>query len=87
MRKQWTIVAAAMILFFLCVFGAAAQGPNPQGVGSKKAVQKSDAPRSYNPIKWIKKSPNTTTEKPKKTKNKPSEKSATPDASAPPPKA
>jgi hypothetical protein len=88
MRKQSTIVAAAMILFFMCVFGAAAQGPNPQGVGSEKAVQKSDAPRSYNPIKWIKKNPNTTTEKPKKTKNKkPSEKSAIPDSSGPPQKA
>jgi hypothetical protein len=86
MRKQWIVVAAAMMIIFLSVFRAAAQGP--QGAGAAEAAQSSDAPRSYNPIKWMKKGPNTTTEKPKKAKNKKSaEKPATPDAPEPPPKA
>jgi hypothetical protein len=84
MRKQWT-VAATMLIVFFSVFGAAAQ--DPQGAGADKAARSSDAPRSYNPIKWMKKGPNTTTEKPKNTKNKKtSEKSETPDTPAQPPK-
>jgi len=82
MRKQCLVVAAAVMIVFLSVFGAAAQGP--QGAGSEKAAQSTDAPRSYNPIKWVKKGTNTTTEKLKKGKNKKgSEKSATPDTSVP----
>jgi hypothetical protein len=74
-----------VLIVFLSVFGATAQ--DPQGAGADKAARSSDAPRSYNPIKWMKKSPDTTTEKPKKTKNKKSSgKSATPDTQAPPPK-
>lgn len=84
MRKQWSVAAAVLIVFF-SVFGAAAQAP--QGVGAEKAPQSSDDPRSYNPINWVKKNPNTSTEKPKKVKNKKaSGKSATPDTQAPPPK-
>jgi hypothetical protein len=87
MTKQCIVVAAAVMIVQLSAFGAAAQGPGPQGEGSAKAAQSSDAPHSYNPIKWIKKGTNTTTEKPKKAKNKkPSEKSETPDTSAQPPK-
>ena len=83
MRKQYIVVAAAVMIVFLSIFGVAAQGP--QGTGSEKAAQSTDAPRSYNPIKWVKKGTNTTTEKPKKGKNKKtSEKSATPDTSVPP---
>jgi hypothetical protein len=83
MRKQCTVVAAAVIIAFLGILGAAAQGP--QGVGAEKAAQSSRAPRSYNPIKWIKKDPNTTADKPKKAKNKKSsEKSVTPNTSAAP---
>src|SRR5258708_25686770 len=83
MRKQRIVVAAAVMIVFLSVFGAAAQGP--QGAGSEKAAQSTDAPRSYNPIKWVKKGPNATTEKTKKAKNKkPEENTATPDASGPP---
>jgi hypothetical protein len=83
MRKQCLVVAAAVMIVFLSVFGGAAQGP--QGAGSEKAAQSTDAPRSYNPIKWVKNGTNMTTEKPKKDKNKkPSEKSATPDTSVPP---
>ena len=83
MRKQSIVVAAAVMIVFLSVFGAAAQAP--QGAGAEKAAQSTDAPRSYNPIKWVKKGPNATTEKPKKAKNKkPSEKFATPDTSVPP---
>jgi hypothetical protein len=86
MRKQRINVAAAVMIVFLSVVRAAAQGP--QGAGAAKAEQSSDAPRTYNPIKWMRKGPNTTTEKPKKTKNKkPSEKSASPDAPVPPPQA
>jgi len=85
MKKQCMVAAAVAVIVFLAVFGAAAQGPGPQGVGAQEAAQKSDAPRSYNPIKWIKKDPSTTTEKPRKAKNKKSsEKSATPDTPAPP---
>jgi hypothetical protein len=84
MRKQWTVAAAVLSIFF-GVFGAAAQ--DPQGAGAGKATRSSDAPRTYNPIKWMKKGPNTTTEKPKKTKNrKSSGKSESPDTQAPPPK-
>ena len=80
MKKQCIVVAAVVMIGFLCVFGAAAQGP--QGAGSEKAAQSTDAPRSYNPIKWVKKSPSTTTDKPKKGKNKKSsKKTAPPDAS------
>ena len=86
MRKQWIVVAAAMMIVFSGVFGTAAQGPGPQGAGAEKIAQSSHAPRSYNPIKWMRKGPNTTTEKPKKAKNKKtSEKSATPDTPVPPP--
>jgi hypothetical protein len=85
MRKPCIVVAAVVMNVFLGVFGAAAQGPGAQGAGAEEATQKSDSPRSYNPIKWIKKDPSTTTEKPKKVKNKkPSEKPATPDTPAPP---
>jgi len=83
MRKQWTVVAAVMVLVFLGVFGAAAQGPGPQGAGAEKVAQNSGASRSYNPIKWMKKDPKATIEKSKKTNNK-KEKSATTDTSAPP---
>ena len=83
MRKQCIVLPAAVMIVFLSVFGAAAQGP--QGAGSEKAAQSTDAPRSYNPIKWVKKGPNATTEKPKTAKNKKhSKKSATPDTSVPP---
>jgi hypothetical protein len=83
MRKQCIVVAAAVMIVFLSVFGAAAQAP--QGAGAEKAAQSTDAPRSYNPMKWMKKGPNTTNEEPKKAKNKkPSETSATPDTSVSP---
>jgi hypothetical protein len=84
MRKQFIVVAAVVVIGSLSVFGAAAQGPGPQGAGGEIAAHSSDAPRSYNPIKWIKKGPNTTTEKPKKVKNKKSsDKSPTPDTLPP----
>jgi hypothetical protein len=87
MRKQYIVVLAA-VMFALSVLGAAAQGPGPQGAGAAKAAQSTDVPRSYNPIKWIKKDSNTAAEKPKKAKKKKSsEKSATPDAPPLPPKA
>jgi len=85
MRKKSIVFAAAVMISFLNVFGAAAQGPGPQGVGAQEAAAKSDSQHSYNPIKWIKKDPSTQTEKPKKTKNKKSsEKPATVDAPVPP---
>jgi len=83
MRKQYIVVVAAVMFVFLSVFGAAAQGPGPQGAGSAKAAQSTDAPRSYNPIKWMKKDTNTAAERPKKAKKK---KSVTPDTPAQPPK-
>jgi hypothetical protein len=83
MRKQCIVGATVVMIVFLGVFGAAAQ--SPQGAGSEKTGQSSDAPRSYNPIKWMKKGPKTATEKPKKAKTKkPSEKSAIQDTAAPP---
>jgi hypothetical protein len=85
MRKQRILVAAVLIIGFLSVSGAAAQGPGPQGVGADQAAKSSDASRSYNPIRWIKKDSSKTTEKPKKEKSKkPSEKAATPDTPASP---
>ena len=85
MRKKSIVFAAVVMISFLTVFGAAAQGPGPQGVGAQEAAAKSDSQHSYNPIKWIKKDPSTTTEKPRKAKNKKSsEKPATADAPAPP---
>jgi len=81
MKKPWFVAAAAILIGFLGISGAAAQGPGPQGVGADQAAKSSDASHSYNPIKWIKKDPDKAAEKPKKVKNKkPSEKSATPDA-------
>ena len=83
MKKQCIVVAAAVMIVFLSVFGAAAQGP--QGAGAEKAAQSTDAPHSYNPIKWVKKSSNATAEKSKKAKNKKSsEKSVTPDSTVAP---
>jgi hypothetical protein len=71
MKKQ-CILAAAVMIVFLNVSVAAAQGP--QGAGSEKAAQSTHAPRSYNPIKWVKKDSNATTEKPKKEKKEKSSK-------------
>jgi hypothetical protein len=85
MRSQWIVVGVVMMFAFLSAFEAAAQGPGPQGVGAEKAAQSSHAPRSYDPIKWMKKDSKTETAKSKKVKNnKPAEKSATPDAPLPP---
>jgi hypothetical protein len=80
MRKLCSVFAAVAMIVFLNVLGAAAQDPGPQGVGSENApAHGSNAPHSYNPINWIKKNPDTKTEKPKKTKNKKSsEKPAAP---------
>jgi hypothetical protein len=61
MKNQWIVVGVAIMAVSLAPFGAAAQSPGPQGVGAAEAAQ-SHAPRSYNPIKWVKKGPNTTTE-------------------------
>jgi hypothetical protein len=86
MRKQWMIFAAAIMIVSMGALATAAQGPGPQGAGAQEAVQKSHAPHSYNPIKWIKKDSNATTGKSKKTKNKkPSAKPPTPDTPAKPP--
>jgi hypothetical protein len=86
MRKQSIVVAAAVLIVFLAVFGAAAQGPGPQGAGADTAAKSTDSPHSYNPIKWVKKDPSTKTEKSNKTKNKKhSGKSAGPDNAATPP--
>jgi len=85
MRKQ-TVLAVATMIAFLSISGAAAQGP--QGAGSEKAAQSTHTPRSYNPIKWVKKDSNedATTKKTKKVKNKKrSEKSPAVDISVPSP--
>jgi hypothetical protein len=82
MRKQFIVLAAALMTVFVSVFGVAAQGP--QGAGADQAAQSTHAPRSYNPIKWVKKGSNGATEKSKKDKNKKSEdKSLTPVSTAP----
>jgi hypothetical protein len=84
MKRQWILVGVAIMGVSLTAFGAASQGPAPQGVGKEKAEHSSHAPRTYNPVKWMKKDPNTATAKPKKVKNKkPSSKSATPDSQVP----
>ena len=78
MKKQWIVVATAAILIVLSAIPAiGGQGPGPQGAGSEKIVKSSEPGRSYNPINWIKKNPDTKTEKPKKTKNKKSSEKAT----------
>jgi len=87
MRKQWIAIAAAAILIVLSAIPAiGAQGPGPQGAGSEKTVKSSEpGGHSYNPIRWVKKDPNTKTPKAKKVKKvkkvnnkKPSEESALP---------
>jgi hypothetical protein len=60
MKKQWIVVGVAVMGVSLTAFGAAAQ--SPEGAGAGDAAQSSHAPHSYNPIKWVKKGPNTTTE-------------------------
>lgn len=86
MRKPSIVVAAAVIIVFLAVFRAAAQGPGPQGAGADTAAKSTDSPHSYNPIKWVKKDPNTKTEKSNKAKNKKqSGKPVGSGAAAPPP--
>jgi hypothetical protein len=83
-KKQWIVFGVAIMGVSLTAFGAASQGPGPQGVGAEKAEHSSHAPRSYNPVKWMNKDPNTATKKPKKVKNKkPSSKSATLDTQVP----
>ena len=62
MKNQWIVVGVAVMGVSLTALGAAAQDPGPQGAGAAEAAQ-SNAPRSYNPIKWVKKDPNTTTER------------------------
>jgi hypothetical protein len=58
MKCKW-ILAAVAVSVSLGTLGAAAQGP--QGVGAAEAAQSSNGPHSFNPIKWIKKEPNTET--------------------------
>jgi hypothetical protein len=78
MKRQWIVLGVAIMGISLTAFGAQSQGPGPQGVGADKAEHSSHAPRSYNPVKWMKKDPNSATAKPKKVKNKKdSSKSAT----------
>ena len=67
MKKQWMLIGIAIMGVSSTVLGAAAQTPGPQGAGAEEVAQ-AHAPRSYNPIKWVKKDPNTATEKPKKAK-------------------
>ncbi len=86
MKKQWIVVAAVMMIVLLGALEAAAQDPGPQGAGAEKTAGNSHTPHSYNPIKWMKKDPNTATQKPKKVKNKKhSAKPANPNTPAPPP--
>src|SRR6202047_4034953 len=63
MKKQWIVVGIAVMGVSLTAFGAPAQDPGPQGAGASEAA-KSSAPHSLNPIKWVKKGPNTTAEQP-----------------------
>jgi hypothetical protein len=63
MKKEWIVVGVAVLGVSLTAFGAPAQDPGPQGAGASEAA-KSSAPHSLNPIKWVKKGPNTTTEQP-----------------------
>jgi hypothetical protein len=63
MKNQWIVVGVAVMGVSLTALGAAAQDPGPQGAGAAEAAQ-SHAPRSYNPIKWVKKEPNTATVQP-----------------------
>jgi hypothetical protein len=61
MKKQWIVVGVAVMGVSLTAYGTAAQNPGPQGAGAGEVTQ-SHAPHSYNPIKWVKKGPNTTTD-------------------------
>jgi hypothetical protein len=63
MQKQWIVVGIAVMGVSLTAFGAPPQDPGPQGAGASEAA-KSSAPHSLNPVKWVKKAPNTTTEQP-----------------------
>jgi hypothetical protein len=63
MKKQWIVLGIAVMGVSLTAFGATAQDPGPQGAGASEAA-KSSAPHSLNPIKWVKKGPNTATEQP-----------------------
>ena len=58
MKKLWMVVAIVLMSVSGGVGRAAAQGP--AGAGATAAAQSSShAPHSYNPIKWVKKSPKT----------------------------
>ena len=61
MKTQWIAVGVTIIGVSLTAFGAAAQDPGPQGAGAEE-VTRSHVPHSYNPIKWVKKGPNTASE-------------------------
>lgn len=63
MKKHWIVVGIAVMGVSLTAFGAPAQDPGPQGAGASEAA-KSSAPHSLNPVKWVKKAPNTTAEQP-----------------------
>ncbi len=70
MKNQWIVAAAAILIVCLAAFGAAAQEPGPQGAGAEKTTQSSHASHSYNPIRWVKKDPNSAAAKPRKVKVK-----------------
>lgn len=58
MKCTW-ILAAIALSISLSAFDAAAQGP--QGAGAAEAAQASSGPHISNPMKWLKKEPNTET--------------------------
>jgi len=58
MKKPWMVVVIVAVSVSAGAGRAAAQGP--AGVGAAAAAESSShAPHSYNPIKWVKKSPQT----------------------------
>ena len=58
MKRQWPVLVAVGVGFLLGAVGAAAQAP--AGVGAEEAAKSSSTPHSLNPIKWVKKDPQTT---------------------------
>ena len=58
MKISWVLFAAILTLASFGPAAANEKGPGPQGIGATAIVAKSHEPRSYNPLRLIKKDKN-----------------------------
>jgi hypothetical protein len=58
MKSFWVLFAAILTVASFVPLAANDKGPGPQGVGATAIVAKSHEPRSYNPLRLVKKDKN-----------------------------